>query len=212
MLIVGAKGLAKEVLEIFNQQNNLQDLTFFDDVSFDISDKLYEQFSVLKSIKEIEFQFKLDNKYIIAIGNPILRYELYKKIESIGGNLVSAISPYATIGHFGTHINAGSIIMSNTVITNDVTIGNCTLINPNCTISHDVRIGNFTDIGPGVQIPGWCLVGDFCNIGTGAILLPKVKIGNNVSIGAGAVVTKDVMDGETVVGVPARPLIKNKIN
>lgn len=45
------------------------------------------------------------------------------------------------------------------------------------------------------------------SIGSGAIIMCGVIIGQKAVIGAGAVVTKDVSDGETVAGVPAR-LIK----
>jgi serine acetyltransferase len=34
----------------------------------------------------------------------------------------------------------------------------------------------------------------------------KVKIGNNVTVGMGAVVLKDIPDGETWIGNPARKL------
>lgn len=40
----------------------------------------------------------------------------------------------------------------------------------------------------------------------GAKILQSVKIGKNVTVGAGAVVTKDVTDGKTVVGIPARQI------
>ena len=43
-------------------------------------------------------------------------------------------------------------------------------------------------------------------IGANATILEKVSIGDGARIGAGAVVTKDVKQGETVVGVPARPV------
>lgn len=43
-------------------------------------------------------------------------------------------------------------------------------------------------------------------IGAGAIITPGMTIGENAIVGAGAVVTKDVPDGTTVAGNPARPI------
>jgi len=42
------------------------------------------------------------------------------------------------------------------------------------------------------------------SIGSGAVILCGVTIGEGALVGAGAVVTRDVADGATVAGVPAR--------
>ena len=48
------------------------------------------------------------------------------------------------------------------------------------------------------------VIGDNVKIMTGATVFGPVRIGDNVTIGAGAVVFKDVPDGCTVAGTPAR--------
>ena len=206
MLIIGAKGLAKEVLEIFHQKNELENIFFYDDISTGLPDKIYERFEILRTMEQAAILFKTDPCFIVAVGEPGLRFKLYNQFIAIGGQLVSAISPFAQVGNYGTTIAAGCIVMAGTVITNDVKIGMACLINPNCTISHDTVMGDFTELSPGVQITGNCFIGDFCNIGANATILPKIRLGNNATVGAGAVVTKDVAEGLTVTGVPAKVL------
>ncbi len=204
MLIIGAKGFAKEVLEVLHQNNSLKDVAFFDDVNEDIVGKLYDTFPILKSIEEVQNYFNFVSKnFTIGIGNPSLRKKLYDKFTSLGGEFTSTISPKATIGNFANHINDGCNIMTGTVITNDVFIDKGTLINLNCTIGHDCKIGAFVELSPGVHISGNCTIGSYTTIGTNATILPKLIIGTNVIVAAGAVVTKNVPDNCMVAGIPA---------
>lgn len=205
MVIAGARGLAKEVLEIFAQHNSLHTLFFFDNVSSEVPAKLFERFPVLRSIEEARkvFEDTGDRTFTLGLGDPVMRYSLYKLLSSAGGVLTSAVSADARIGSFGNFIGRGCTILSGVVITNGVHIGDGCLINPHCSISHDARVGEFAELSPGARITGHCAVGSYSHIGTNAVLLPKVKIGQNVVVGAGAVVTRDVPDNTLVVGVPA---------
>lgn len=207
MLIIGAKGFAKEVLEIFHQQNKTEGIFFFDDVTVNAPESLY-QFPVLNSIEQTKKLFETDNSFTIGVGDPFVRYKLYEKFMLIGGQFESSISPHAHIGHYENTIKEGCNIMTGVVITNSVTIEKGCLINLNCTIGHDTVIGMFTELSPSVSVSGNCRIGSFCNIGTHATILPKVTLGNNVVVGAGAVVTKDVDDNQTVIGIPAKPVNK----
>ena len=47
------------------------------------------------------------------------------------------------------------------------------------------------------------------SIGSGATILCGITIGEKAMVGAGAVVTRDVAPGETVVGVPARVVLRS---
>lgn len=209
MLIVGAKGFAKEVLEILYQNNQTDNLVFYDDVNDDTPKDLYGQFKILKDINEAEAYFKMvDNRFTIGIGNPVLREKMFEKFAAIGGIFSSTISPFAKIGNFGNQIDLGCNIMTGTVITNDVVIKTGTLINLNCTVGHDSIIEEFVEMSPGVHVSGNCHIGSYSVLGTNVTVLPKVNIGSNVIVGAGSVVTKDVPDNCVVVGIPAK-IIKN---
>jgi len=74
--------------------------------------------------------------------------------------------------------------------------------------AHGVKIGKHCLIVAGAVIGGSTEIGDNCYIGMGALIKNKLKIGKNVTIGMGAVVLRDVPEGETWVGNPARKLEK----
>ena len=204
MLIIGAKGFAKEILEILHQKGETQDLCFYDDVSTDISQQIYQQFSVLKTIPEAQNHFEATNrKFTLGLGNPKLRYQLYQKFIEIDGDFSSTISSYAEIGSFGVHISEGCNILSGVKISNDVSIGKGTMVYYNSIITHDVTIGSFCEISPDVKLLGRCTIGNFVQIGAGAIIFPDVVISDHVIIAAGSVVRNNVRSRVMVAGIPA---------
>ncbi|BCY27254.1 acetyltransferase [Flavobacterium okayamense] len=205
MLIVGAKGFAKEVLEVLYQLNDIENVVFYDDVSENLPEQLYKRFDILRNTEEVKKYFQnVDSRFTLGIGGPVLRKKMFDKFSDIGGVFTSTISPKANIGHFGNEIENGSNVMTGTVITNDIHLGKGVLINLNCTIGHDSTIGDFVEMSPGVHVSGNCKIGSYSNIGTNATILPKITIGNNVIVGAGSVVTKEVPSNSLVVGVPAK--------
>ncbi len=210
MLIVGAKGFAKELLEILHQKEETENLCFYDDVSNDIPNLLYGKFPILRNETEAKSYFEnTDNRFTLGIGNPDLRKRLYQKFMNLGGAFCSIISQYSEIGSFGVEIGEGCNILSGVKISNDVKIGRGTLIYYNSVITHDVSIGDFCEISPSVNILGRAAIGNFTHLATGATIFPDVKIGDNVIVGAGSVVKEDVPDNTIVVGIPAKKIKHN---
>ena len=204
MLIIGAKGFAKEILEIIHQNGETENLCFYDDVNQENPDKLFGLFPILKSIKEADFYFKnVSDKFVIGLGNPKHREMLFNKFTNIGGKAYTIISKNSEYGSFDNHFEDGVIITSGVVITNSVTIKKGTLINLASTIGHDTSIGAFVEICPNVSISGHCTICDGVFIGTSSTILPNVTVGANAVIAAGSVVRENVAANTMVAGVPA---------
>ena len=211
MLIIGAKGFAKEVLQLLTDSNQAENAVFFDDVNIDIPDLLFGKFPVLKNEQQAKDYFQnTDNRFCLGLGNPHLRYKLAEKFRSYGGVLTSTISNNAVISNIDVRIATGCNIMATALISPSVEIGEGSLIYFHTSITHDCTLGKYVEISPSATLLGRVSIGDFAQIGGGAIILSDIKIGKNAVVGAGAVVTKDVPDNCLVVGIPA--VIKKQLS
>jgi sugar O-acyltransferase (sialic acid O-acetyltransferase NeuD family) len=205
MIIVGAKGFAKELLEVAHQLGRTENLVCFDDKSTDLPEQFYGQFPILRTELEVKKYFSRTSKHFaLGLGNPKLRNQMNSLFEGWGGQLTSLISPKASIGNFGVQLGEGATILSNATITGSVTVGRGLLMYPNAVLTHDCRLGNFVELSPGATVLGNCSVGSYTHIGANATILPNIVIGENVVVGAGAVVPKSVMDNQRVKGMPAK--------
>jgi sugar O-acyltransferase (sialic acid O-acetyltransferase NeuD family) len=213
MIIVGAKGFAKEVLQVVSVDNEYTDdsIVFFDDVSTDLPKKLFGRYNILLSIDQAKAYIKSSGKasFVLGLGNPKHRKKLFEKFINIGGEPTTLHSKNSEIGSFDVSVGIGTTIMSGAIISNSVTIGKGCLIYYNSIITHDCVIGDFVEISPNASISGRCIIGNQSSIGTNATILPDVKIGKNVIVGAGTVVLSDVPDNCTIVGVPGK-IIQSK--
>jgi sugar O-acyltransferase (sialic acid O-acetyltransferase NeuD family) len=202
LLIIGAGGHATEIIDELYNGSSESHFFFFDDQSE--NNIFLKHFTVLKNNDEVISHFGDDFQFILGIGNPLSRQKLANRFSKIGGILTSVISPKAIIGHFNVHLAPGVDVMTNAIISSNVSIGKGTLINRNASVHHDCTIGKFCEIAPNVLLLGKVTIGDLTIIGAGAVVLPGVVVGSNCIIGAGSVVTKDVKDGQIVKGIPAK--------
>jgi sugar O-acyltransferase (sialic acid O-acetyltransferase NeuD family) len=209
MLIIGAKGFAKEVLQVCHDNDFAGKVAFYDDVNEDISGLLFNLFPILKSEEEVSKFFKANgNEFTIGIGLPTLRYKLYKKFLHLGGEFISTISPFAQIGSFDVTIGTGSNVLSQSIFSNSTRVGMGCIVYYNVVITHDCVVEDFVELAPNVILLGRCRIGKFTQIGANTTVLPDVKIGKNVIIGAGSIVTNDIPDNSVAYGIPAK-VVKN---
>lgn len=109
------------------------------------------------------------------------------------------ISRYVTV-NYSAVIGNRVKIMDLTHITGNMIIADDVFVSTMVGSANDNKIGR---AGYSDELRGPALASGSV-VGAGATLLPNVRIGTNSTVAAGAVVTKDVPDGATVVGMPAK--------
>ncbi|GGG57441.1 acetyltransferase [Bizionia arctica] len=207
MIVLGAKGHAKDLLVVLNEAvKEPSTLIFFDDYTKPEELLFLDKYLIVHDLNDIDF--KKNSHFVSAIGIPKLRRQVVEKFLKAGGVYQSVISKHAILGSLDVKIGTGCNIMPFVFISNSVHIGEGCLINTSAHIHHDVTIGDYCDISPGAKILGKVKIGNNCNIGAGAIILPNIILGDNVTVGAGTLVLADCLTENTIVGVPGK--LKNK--
>ena len=202
IVIRGSGGFAREIaflIERINQEKPKWNLLGYIDIK-DIGEVKYG-YEVLGDDSWFEKTKKVN--CVIAIGDSNARFKVYKQIRNYNLNFPNIINPKAIMGK-DIEMGYGNIITSPSGFTAGIYIGNFCLFNGLCTIGHDVVIKDFVSLMTFTAISGNVVINTKSFIGTGAILIPGITIGKEATVGVGAVVLKNVKDGCTVFGNPAK--------
>lgn len=199
MILVGAGGHARELLDVLIDNGCSEKILFFDNLSQ--TNTVAKRYQALHTREEV-LNSGIDS-FCVAVGKPHTRAELFALFMEFGLKPLKIISRKAFVSG-SAQLSEGLNIMPFASITHGAKVGKGCLIHFYSSVHHDVEVGDFCEISPGARLLGGSSVGELTSVGTNAVILPKVKVGSNCKIGAGAVVTKDVPDGSTVKGVPAK--------
>lgn len=173
----------------------------------DVAEKEYNPFNLPyfgSENLETGLQALRQNGFIIAVGDNRLRNNIYTNLQQKQLTPVNAIHPSAVIDASATIATQGVMIAANATINPLATIGTGAICNTGCIIEHECVVGEFTHIGPGAVLCGNVKIGSGTFVGANAVIKQSITVGKNAMIGAGSVVVKNVPDGVTVVGVPAK--------
>lgn len=141
-------------------------------------------------------------RYVIAIGDPIVRHRLWIELRAIGARFATIVHPSCTISATAT-LGAGSILCAHTFVGAKSQIGQNCLLNPFASVHHDACLGDHGVLSPYACLNGASVLGLCGFMGTGALLAPKTRVGEFGEVGAGAVVLADWGDHCLLVGTPA---------
>ncbi len=203
VIIFGAKGIAKDALEIF-QSNEIVVYGFLDDDK-SLHDSSIGEIPILGDTENHGFLKLIGQKAeaFIATDDNKLRKELVKYLNDqrkvMPTNAVhktASIASSAAIGH-GNFINAGVLIGP------DVVIGQHCIIHSGAIIESGTVLEDFVQVGAGTVINSKVTVEKGAFIGSGANIVAGITIGKDARVGAGSVVIQQVKSKETVFGNPA---------
>lgn len=119
-----------------------------------------------------------------------------------------AIHPTATVSRLA-RLGVGSIVLPGAQVVSNATIGRHVIVLPQSVVHHDAAIGDLTVVGTGVIVAGHVRIGRSCYLGSGSSIKNGVTVGDGALVGMSANVIRDVAAGATVIGNPARVLVRD---
>lgn len=206
VVIIGAGGLAREVLDVINAinaQNYTIEVLGFIDENPKTHGKILNGIPVLGDLSWFSTVITKDIKAICGIGNNEKRKKITQKIEGLRVEFISVIHPSVQMG-YGNKIGKGVVICAGCIITCNTIIGNHVYINLDCTVGHDTVLEDYVNLAPSVNVSGNCTLLEGTHVYTNAVIIPPVVLGKWSIIGAGAVVLKSIPDYAVAVGTPAK--------
>lgn len=209
--VYGASGFGKEVMPLVRAQFvelDKESFVFIDDGQANTDLNGYQVLSYTNFINNS----KADKRVTIAIANSQVREKLVARLNQDGVQHLE-IQAANTVILDEVEIGEGSLLCPFTCLTSNIKIGKFFHANIYSYVAHDCVIGDYVTFAPGVKCNGNIHIEDHAYIGTGAVIKQgtpdkPLVIGKGAIVGMGAVVTKSVPAGVTVVGNPARILEK----
>jgi len=210
--IYGASGFGKEVLPLVRE--SLKERDCQTEICFIDDDCHLTKLSGINVCTYKEF-FNIPNttkQCVLAIADSGVREKLTHKLANDNVDIID-VSASNIVVMDDVELGSGSILCPFITLTSNIRIGKSFHCNIYSYVAHDCVIGDFVTFAPGVMCNGNVIIEDHAYLGTGALLKQgsadkPLVIGAGAVVGMGAVVTKDVPPRTTVVGNPARPLVR----
>ncbi|SEV91797.1 NeuD/PglB/VioB family sugar acetyltransferase [Halobacterium jilantaiense] len=200
-VIYCAGELGRTILDSIRRTTGLEDIAFIDDDE-SLHGDVVAGIPVLGSMSGV----RSDGTLIIGYGaNTETRAGLVENAEEEGWGFFSLVDRDTTTAA-SVSVGEGVYVNGQCYLGPGAKLGDHSLVDSCVNISHDVVISEGAVVTPGATLAGNVTVGEKAYIGPNATVLKQRTVGENAVVGAGAVVTDDVAPGETVVGVPARPI------
>jgi sugar O-acyltransferase (sialic acid O-acetyltransferase NeuD family) len=203
LVIVGAGRFARVVLDTIDAADAIDFAGFLDD-TMPVGTKICG-FPVLNAFAAMHDKtFVHAHAWFIALGDNTVRKELGRALMEAEATIANLIHPSARISRRAS-LGRGIYIGPFESLGPGAKVGDWVIVEGHGRFGVDAQVGEGAFLGAGVVLNGNCAVGTSSFLGTGTIVSNKVSIGADCIVGANSTVVRDLPDGTTAVGSPARP-------
>lgn len=204
LFIYGTRGAGIEVYDLAMRNSKLNKkysrIYFIDDFW---DEKDYYGTKTIHFTSCREYMKNEEAEFIIAVGEPSARKLLFDKIKLAGYSLATLIDETAVISDTAK-ISEGCVINAHAIVSAEVVMKENCLVMFESIIGHHACVDSHCVICPRASVGGYSKVGTQTFLGLGSSMIQGANIGDEAIVGLGAMVFRDVEDGVTVVGNPAR--------
>ncbi|WP_454851953.1 acetyltransferase [Promicromonospora soli] len=200
LLLIGASGLAREVLPLAAQAG-YEVLGVLDDRHADLPPTIGGA-PVLGPVASAGEH--PGARLLLCVGPSRIRAVVHERLWP-WATFARVVDP-SVRNPAGCPVGVGSILLAGVTITADALVGAHVVAMPGVTVTHDCVVADFATLAAGVSLGGGVRVGRAAYLGMNAAVRPGVRIGAGAVVGMGAAVLDDVPAGQTWAGVPARAL------
>ncbi|QIX27861.1 acetyltransferase [Nocardioides sp. JQ2195] len=155
-----------------------------------------------------------DNRdVVVCAGKGLVRRVLVERLLAHGVSphrFATIIHPRATVAA-EADVGSGCVILAGVVVTANAVIGDHVVVMPQVTLTHDDTVADFATLCAGVALGGSVHVREAAYVGMSACVREGTTVGAGSTLGMGAVLLDDLPDGQTWVGAPARPLVRQGV-
>ncbi|GAA3641470.1 acetyltransferase [Flavivirga jejuensis] len=212
IVIIGASGHAKVIIDIIEKRNEYQIIGLID--SYKKPSQKIMGYPILGKESLIPELMEKQNIIggIIAIGDNWSRNKVRDVIEKIAPKFkfLPAIHPNAILCN-NLKIESGVVIMAGVIVNAASTIKEFCILNTNSSLGHDSVMDHFSSLAPNSTIGGHVNIGAFSAISIGATVIQNVTIGMHTIIGAGSLVLKNIGNNILAYGVPTKKIKDREI-
>lgn len=199
ILIYGAGGHGKAVLELIRADGRFESLGFVDD-SLAAGGRVLDGIvlgggEVLAVLQRRGLRHAANA--VGGIGDVGSRVAVFERLAQAGLACPALVHPAAVV-EASARLAEGVQVFAQAYVGSQAEIGFGAIVNTAAVISHDCRLGACANVSPGGLLAGGVDLGERVLVGMGATLNLQVRVGAGARIGNSAVVKQDVPAGGVV--------------